>query len=222
MPDLRPLSHGPRPPLIWLFKLPFTDDRLKDLVIDRPVYAFEYLGRRGLIKPKSVADIASHYLDRLLAVQTDGPYWLAGYSFGGAIAFEMARQCRARGKTVAFLFMLDSLSPGTPHSEPSRVKRTGITARIALGLPVNGYMRWSYMWSVYGSALAAYRPTPFEGNVVYVKSKERPAEHVEKWQKLCLGGFEVHELPGNHITVVNEDWLKILKRAIGKAMRENR
>jgi len=222
MLDLRPLSHGPRPPLIWLFKLRLTDDRLKNFIMDRPVYAFEYPGRRGLLKQKSVADIASRYLDQLLAVQTDGPYWLAGYSFGGTIAFEMARQCRARGKTVELLFMLDCLSPGTPYSEPRRVKRTAITmARLALGLPVDRNMRWPYMWSIYGRALAAYWPTPFEGKVVYVKSKERPAEHVEKWQKLCLGGFEAHELPGNHETVVNEDWLKILKGAIKNVMREN-
>ncbi|HAL82003.1 MAG TPA: hypothetical protein DCO83_07035 [Mucilaginibacter sp.] len=33
----------------------------------------------------------------------DGPYALSGYSFGGIIAFEMARQLEALGKEVKML-----------------------------------------------------------------------------------------------------------------------
>ncbi|MFT7453244.1 MAG: thioesterase domain-containing protein [Patescibacteria group bacterium] len=38
----------------------------------------------------------------------NGPYFLAGYSFGGLIAFEMARQLKVQGKEIAMLGMFDT------------------------------------------------------------------------------------------------------------------
>ncbi len=52
--------------------------------------------------------MASEYLEELLAVQPDGPYFLGGWSMGGVIAFEMARQLTAQGKSVAPLVLIDS------------------------------------------------------------------------------------------------------------------
>jgi len=62
--------------------------------------------------------IAAHYLSQLREVQAEEPYFLGGYSFGGTIAFEMARQLQAGGEKVAFLFIIDSLSPGTDLKHP--------------------------------------------------------------------------------------------------------
>jgi len=42
-------------------------------------------------------------------VQPHGPYCLAGYSFGGFVAFEMAQQLHAAGETVALLGLLDTI-----------------------------------------------------------------------------------------------------------------
>ena len=53
--------------------------------------------------------MAATYIDEILAVQpSDSPYFLGGYSFGGLVAFEMARQLQAQGHAIALLALLDS------------------------------------------------------------------------------------------------------------------
>src|SRR6202012_2412001 len=51
-----------------------------------------------------------------------GPYALAGYSFGGIIAFEMAKQLEDMGLEVKMLAMFDTYAYRTPHYDPLPVK----------------------------------------------------------------------------------------------------
>ncbi len=55
--------------------------------------------------------MAALYLGEMKSVQPAGPYSLGGWSLGGLIAWEMARQLEERGEEVALLALLDS-SPG--------------------------------------------------------------------------------------------------------------
>jgi pyochelin synthetase len=56
-------------------------------------------------------DLAGHYVASLRAVQDRGPYRLCGWSMGGLVAFEMARQLEASGERVSFLGLIDSFAP---------------------------------------------------------------------------------------------------------------
>ena len=87
---------------------------------EQPVYGLQSKGLDPDRKPTArVEDMASEYLEELFAVQPDGPYLLGGWSMGGVIAFEMARQLTAQGKSVAPLVLIDS----TIHT--GRVKKNG-------------------------------------------------------------------------------------------------
>jgi hypothetical protein len=44
-------------------------------------------------------------------VQPEGPYFLGGYSFGGLLVFEVARQLMTLGERVALLALLDGTAP---------------------------------------------------------------------------------------------------------------
>jgi amino acid adenylation domain-containing protein len=66
----------------------------------------------------SMAEIVEVNLQAMLADDPEGPYWLAGHSFGGSVAFEMALALQARGKSV-HLCILDSLL-SAPELEPRR------------------------------------------------------------------------------------------------------
>jgi thioesterase domain-containing protein len=59
----------------------------------------------------SLDTFVANYLTDLVAAQPEGPYWLAGYSFGGICAYEMARQLRREGREVAFVGVID-VGPG--------------------------------------------------------------------------------------------------------------
>src|SRR5262245_38952195 len=131
--NLVPLQiGGSRLPLFWIHCDQSNLYLAKYLGPAQPLYAFKHQGRHGeRVRYTEVETIATHYLQQLRAIQTEGPYFLGGYSFGGTIAFEMAQQFRARGENVGLLFMIDSLYPGT-HVE--NLSPAG-TASFSVGVP---------------------------------------------------------------------------------------
>ncbi len=56
----------------------------------------------------SLQAMATMYKTEIESVQQDGAYYLGGYSFGGTLAFEIAQQLLASGKTVANVLLIDS------------------------------------------------------------------------------------------------------------------
>lgn len=79
---------------------------------DRSIYGLQSQGLDGLQPPLTrIEDMASKYIQEILTVEPNGPYLLIGYSLGGLIAFEIARQLQAQGKQVDFLGLLDSPTP---------------------------------------------------------------------------------------------------------------
>ncbi|MFE9799227.1 amino acid adenylation domain-containing protein [Streptomyces goshikiensis] len=84
---------------------------------DRPVLAFELPGAYGPGDALStIEDLAACYVDRLRKEQPTGPYALLGWSLGGLIAFEMARQLTAAGHRVDPLILLEPTLPQDPKS----------------------------------------------------------------------------------------------------------
>jgi amino acid adenylation domain-containing protein len=59
----------------------------------------------------SIEEMAAHYIQAIREVQPEGPYLLGGYSFGGYVAFEMARQLTRQAQPVSLLAILDTWSP---------------------------------------------------------------------------------------------------------------
>ncbi|MFN8058855.1 MAG: amino acid adenylation domain-containing protein [Vicinamibacterales bacterium] len=72
---------------------------------------------------ESIEAMAARYIRAIAAVQSDGPYLLGGYSYGGTVAFEMARQLRRDGHDVGVLAMFDHPAPQSGY-EVARLNGT--------------------------------------------------------------------------------------------------
>jgi thioesterase domain-containing protein len=85
----------------------------RDLGADQPFYALEAIGldQEQPIQA-SIEEMAATYIAALQAAQPQGPYFLGGWSFGGTVALEMARQLQQQGQQVALLALFDSWAPG--------------------------------------------------------------------------------------------------------------
>jgi amino acid adenylation domain-containing protein len=66
----------------------------------------------------TVERLAECLLRDVRAVQPNGPYLLGGWSFGGLVAVEMARQLRGQGAAVALLALFDTAGPRYPTRRP--------------------------------------------------------------------------------------------------------
>ncbi|HEV7590204.1 MAG TPA: amino acid adenylation domain-containing protein, partial [Longimicrobium sp.] len=77
-----------------------------------PVFGLQARGiDDGQAPMQTVRDIAGFFVDAMREAQPEGPYHLGGWSFGGMIAFEMARQLAADGAEVGLVAMLDTSIP---------------------------------------------------------------------------------------------------------------
>jgi phthiocerol/phenolphthiocerol synthesis type-I polyketide synthase D len=56
-------------------------------------------------------DKAAHYRALIRDIQPEGPYHLLGWSFGGCLAYEVARQLTQEGQGVGFLGLIDTILP---------------------------------------------------------------------------------------------------------------
>jgi acyl-CoA synthetase (AMP-forming)/AMP-acid ligase II/thioesterase domain-containing protein len=76
----------------------------KYFVGDRPFYALRARGFNPGEKPfESFDEMVSTYVQAIRAKQPHGPYAVAGYSFGAAVAFEIAKVLEADGERVDFV-----------------------------------------------------------------------------------------------------------------------
>jgi thioesterase domain-containing protein len=84
----------------------------------RPVHGLQAAGLDGEREPLAdVPAMAALYLRALREAQPHGPYHLGGWSSGGLVAFEMARQLEAAGETVQQLALIDTPSPAPVAAE---------------------------------------------------------------------------------------------------------
>ncbi len=102
--------------------------------IDRahPIYGLQAFGARPA---PTLAALASRYADMIEGIQPAGPYHLLGFSFGGLVAHEVARQLEGRGERVGFLGLLDAypFSDSRPGGETMLPDDEGELVRAALG-----------------------------------------------------------------------------------------
>jgi amino acid adenylation domain-containing protein len=88
---------------------------VKHLPIDQPVYALQAAGAEpGATPLRTVGDLAASYIAAIRKSCPHGPFNVGGWSFGGYVAIEMARQLA--DEELARLILLDTIALGDgPH-----------------------------------------------------------------------------------------------------------
>ncbi len=79
---------------------------LRKLPAGTPMYGLERV--EGPISVR-----AAEYVPLIRAIQPEGPYVFVGWSLGGILAYEVARQMEEQGIEVAYVGLLDTVMPGT-------------------------------------------------------------------------------------------------------------
>ncbi len=112
---------------------------------DQPVYALQaqalLTGQSALLR---LEDMATYYLREMRTVQPHGPYRLLGYSFGGTVAAEMARQLHQAGEEVCLLAMLDARTRAFEQAHRNTMGTTGALKNDLARLAGNtGALSWT-------------------------------------------------------------------------------
>ncbi|MFJ8493299.1 amino acid adenylation domain-containing protein [Streptomyces sp. NPDC094038] len=137
----------------------------------------------------SVEEVAQVHLAEILRVRPNGPYRLAGWSFGGVVAFELAARLRARGEKVSLLAVLDSAYPGArPPSEDELRERHPREAPDADFAVFRAHLR----------ALSRYRPPRYDGALLFHRSRDVSDADVRRWRDRVAGDFDLREVDTDH------------------------
>ena len=146
-PGLVPLrTEGGKPALFVIHPVGGSVACYRDLArllqSGRPVIGIQAAGIEPGEQPFAggLPAMAGAYAALIRSHQPDGPYHLAGWSMGGVLAFETARQLAAAGQPVGTVTLIESYTPallnsfGEPSEEPQEVREVRAFARDLLGL----------------------------------------------------------------------------------------
>jgi thioesterase domain-containing protein len=76
--------------------------------LDCPIIGIQRILQGEEAEPRSIRDMAKNYADRIQVIYPTGPYNLLGWSFGGAVAHELAIELQRRGCVNVRLILLDA------------------------------------------------------------------------------------------------------------------
>ena len=164
---------------------------------------------------------ASQALSTIRNRQPDGPLALVGYSIGGAVAYEVARQAIDAGQQVAWLGIIDTQAPSMAQLLRTRMTPRGRLRQLRRR-PARE--RWAKYAEVALRVLRSGSPwAPFDhrGAIEIACRYQRPGHEVPMhlfvsegtaadaeadrlgWDEFHKGPLMVHRLPGDHNTVLD-------------------
>ena len=193
----------------------------------RPVFGIRVPHLEGRAVPPTMETIAEECVLALQRHQPNGPYALAGWCGAGVLALEIARKLSEQGAGVAFVALFDARDIWLPPmSQPrksfvqavrrvqrlsfflSRVRSAGLsTAATAFErrIEVNPHAE------AFNQALRLYRPRPWNGRMIHIWASRRPKgafrEVDFEWNHLSPAGFQYHQVPGDHLSMLYESKL---------------
>ena len=235
---------------------------------DQPIYGFQALGLNKPAAPvSSLEEIAAAYINDLIKVNPDGPYSLTGYSFGGLIAFEMAKQLVVMGKKVKFVGIVDTyLGSIDDKATEGSAKLTKKILRQFTKIPFlvksfidypkdayryqlntlkyklnqiypifkiseaaevkNGSEELSpyetEIYNIYAAAHEQYTiaPAPIKISLLRVKKRIYFVDDPVYlgWKKFAKSGIDIHELPGDHASILHPPNDKQFARVLQAAL----
>jgi acetoacetyl-CoA synthetase len=195
------------------------------LATDRPVYGVRTQSLFAGDQPhQRVEEIAEHQTAHIRSLQPVGPYALSGYSFGGLIAYEIARRLRSGGERVEFLGLIDTLLPWALLTPRERLRQAvtlpvswidrvridpigklrrsvGRRSLVAQGTRREAPSYYAWVRDTNLVAQASYSPGKYGGDATFFKAaRRRPlrCDPLPIWSRLIDGTLSVPHLPGGH------------------------
>ncbi|MCK9620221.1 MAG: amino acid adenylation domain-containing protein [Methylobacter sp.] len=236
-------TQGSRPPLFAIHTITLQD-LPRHLGKDQPLYFLRY-GMAAEINDHPVQlpaleELAKHYIKELQQVQPQGPYYLAGFSFGGVIAYEMARQLQANGHRVNLVALLDTYLDWEKQPLPlyriiSKFFRQSPRRLLTLaknkisGLVVSnkyGTDFWPHIYTLAPnvSCRNSYQPKSYIGRVILFQASAwetlfyRYVPPEQAWKKLMDDRLDIQQITGNHFEIFNEPHVKTLAEKLTACM----
>ncbi|MEG4854953.1 thioesterase domain-containing protein [Microcoleus sp. B5-D4] len=198
---------------------------------NRPFYGIQAMGvNEGREPHTSLEKITTFYIQEIQTIQPEGPYLLGGVCAGGNIAFEMAQQLKKCGQQVLLVVMVDSPNPFITVEEktnlPNWYPKPHLREKLLnKGLNINQFESIFRVWEANVQVIANHVPQVYADRIVYFAAMEKVMEkhrfepmQPNGWNSFVVGGIELHEVPGSHLTMHFEPHVQVLAEKLSACL----
>jgi thioesterase domain-containing protein len=174
--------------------------------------------------------------------QPQGPIALAGYSIGGAVAYEIARQAIEAGRTVEWLGIIDCLAPSMAHMEREhqtlrwrlrRISRRPVREQLTKYLEVGRrLLRSGALWphrdfDYHGATEIACRyRLPGHDASMHLFASQGTVFDAETellgWDDFHKGSMTADQLTGDHVSILERPLVEQLAQMMIESLHKAR
>ncbi len=207
---------------------------------EQPFYGLQLVGRSAQKGLASVERLAAVYVEQIRDAHPEGAFVLGGYSFGGAVAFEMACQLEAMGKPPALVVIMDTEAPAVVRARHARRR---LHRRVARRLSdATTWTTWSTGWPRWGvgqslftrtggpewqwierlaqRAMSRYHPRAYGGTVLVLRTTRKARPDHLGWAPVVTGRLELGELEGGHLVILKPPHVNTLACQLDAVLAE--
>ncbi len=211
---------------------------------DQPFYGLQAHGLDGTESGApyvSLEELAGDFIQQMQTVQAKGPYQIGGHCFGALLAYEMARQLRAKGERVSLLALIDPTAGRTFETGLFQSFKSRLFYHIKKHLRKNpidqlkflcAYVRYFFETKLVANHRLqhtlqrathlhrSYNFPDYAGRMaIFLAEDSRHTADAARdprrlWAELATDGAEIYVLPGNHHTMLHEKEVRFLAEAL--------
>lgn len=170
----------------------------------------------------SITLLADRLLPALRKRQPQGPYLLAGWSFGGLLAYEIATRLVDDGEVVEYLGLIDSYYGfDEPGSDADRARFAGIPPHVAALDPTTRQVCLA-RHEIYALAARRYTARPLHITIDLIKTRQCDFPHMHEWRgwerALPPSAIRVHDVEGCHFSMMTAPFIAGTAAAVARGL----
>lgn len=155
--------------------------------------------------------------DRYLAELPPGPLLLGGWSFGGLVAYEIARKLASEGREVGPLLLIDTPLPGSGSIDDA-VVAAEFDAELRRMLGTDGITAAERaarfeVFLAHSRAQVTYQPPSQVSNDLVVIAR-RDNHDAPRWQTHTTGRLRLRRLPADHYDLMRAPHVGAIARFV--------
>jgi amino acid adenylation domain-containing protein len=180
-----------------------------------PVFGLQARGSYDETPPHaSIPDMACAYADEICR-SAPGPVYLAGWSFGGAAAHEIAALLEERGRAVTGLFLIDTYFSSVADDDVDKAASV-MEADGTFFTRIESAVRRS------ATLLDDHRPRRIHAPVVFLRARDnRDEELVSRLERLTRGPIAIEEMDAGHYALFEQDYAPAVGSVLNRYMTED-
>ncbi len=182
---------------------------LMNLEVPNPIWGIENPIFANSYKPfVSIEAMAGYYVKKIQQLQPQGPYFLVGWSFGGVVAFEIAKQFELIGEKVSNITLIDSWAKYSNNLR-NEVYFKNIYAKDFYEFDDNKKLFLLNLLRNRFELLLNYCPQPIKSDITLFKATIideqfiQVADPLNHWGNFSTKNIEVVSVRGNHWTIMD-------------------